>query len=232
LGDGTTVPRRLPVRVSGGLTFRRVFTAGLHTCGATLDSHAYCWGKNEDGQLGDGTTIQRVKPAAVAGGHRFKDVMVGAARGPSWNSASCGVTTDDRAYCWGDNVYGALGDGTTTSRSLPVAVSGGLAFAKVSEGGVHTCGVTTDNQAYCWGSNGNFQLGDGSQNDHATPTPVRGGLFRAITTGTFHTCALALDGRAYCWGINFDGQLGIGTFDDGGAGFRPHWSPEPVVGGT
>jgi alpha-tubulin suppressor-like RCC1 family protein len=229
LGDGTTARRLLPVRVRGGLAFRRVFTAGLHTCGATLDSHAYCWGKNEDGQLGDGTTIQKLTPVEVAGGYRFRDVQVGAARGGSWNAVSCAVTTDNRAYCWGDNLYGALGDGTTISRSIPVAVSGSFAFSKVSEGGVHTCGVTTDNRAYCWGSNGNWQLGDGSRSDRVTPSAVSGNLkFRAITTGTFHSCGITLEDRAYCWGNNFEGQLGIGTVD--GNPFTPHSSPEMVAG--
>jgi alpha-tubulin suppressor-like RCC1 family protein len=230
LGDGTKVRRLLPVRVRGGLTFRRVFTSGLHTCGTTLDSRAYCWGKNEDGQLGDGTTIPRLIPVRVAGGHRFRDVVVGAARDASWKSVSCGVTTGDRAYCWGDNVFGALGDGTTTSRSAPVAVSGGLAFSSVSEGGVHTCGVTTGNRAYCWGSNGNWQLGDGtgSQDGHLTPNAVAGDVqFRAITAGLFHTCAITPQNVAYCWGNNFKGQLGVGYFD--GTPFRPHASPEQVL---
>src|SRR6266496_430809 len=34
---------------------------------------------------------------------------------------TCGVTADNRAYCWGDNRYGELGDGTTTPRLVPVA---------------------------------------------------------------------------------------------------------------
>ena len=46
---------------------------------------------------------------------------------------SCGVTTDDRAYCWGAN-FGALGDGMTTGRLTPVAVTGGKLFRQVSAG--------------------------------------------------------------------------------------------------
>src|SRR5687768_4472971 len=36
---------------------------------------------------------------------------------------TCGVTTDDRAYCWGINDNGQLGDGTTTQRLTPVPVA-------------------------------------------------------------------------------------------------------------
>lgn len=235
LGDNTTSNRLLPVRVRGGLDFRRVFPAGFHSCGATTDSRGYCWGRNEDGQLGDGTTIQKKIPTLVIGGHRFTQVVAGAAQGGAWNSVSCGVTTADRAYCWGDNVAGQLGDGTSgfgLFRATPVAVSGGLLFDAVSTGGIHTCGVTTGNRAYCWGSDGNFQVGDGnfSQEQYTTPNAVTGGfLFRAVTAGTFHTCALTTGDQAYCWGNNFQGQLGIGTIDSG-AGFTPKSSPRAVVG--
>jgi alpha-tubulin suppressor-like RCC1 family protein len=235
VGDNTTTTRLLPVRVRGGLSFQRVFTAGLHSCGVTLDNRAYCWGRNEDGQLGDGTTIQKKVPTPVAGGHRFTRVSVGAAHGGDWSSVGCGVTSTDRVYCWGDNRFGQVGDGTSgfgLRRTIPVAVAGGLLFKGVSTGGVHTCGVTTTNRAYCWGSDGNFQLGDGSsfQENQVTPSPVAGGLlFRAITAGTFHSCAITTGDKAYCWGNNFQGQLGIGTTDDG-AGFTPKSSPRAVVG--
>jgi alpha-tubulin suppressor-like RCC1 family protein len=235
LGDNTKTTRLTPVRVRGGLAFRRVFTAGFHSCGATLDNRGYCWGRNEDGQLGDGTTIQKLKPALVAGNHNFIQIFVGAAHGGGWSSNSCGLTADQRAYCWGDNRGGQIGDGTAGQsliRTTPVAVLGGLQFSGLSTSGVATCGVTTGNRAYCWGSDGNFQVGDGNstQEQYTTPNAVTGGLqFRAITTGTFHTCAITTANAAYCWGNNFEGQLGIGTFDSGG-GFTAKSSPLAVVG--
>jgi alpha-tubulin suppressor-like RCC1 family protein len=235
LGDGTKTNRLTPVKVVGGLAFRRVFTAGLHTCGSTTNNRAYCWGRNEDGQLGDGTTIQKLKPTLVLGGHSFTQVTVGAGQGGAWSSVSCGQTTTNRAYCWGDNRAGQIGDGTSGQdliRRTPVAVKGGLLFSGLSSGGIHTCGVTTVNRAYCWGSDGNFQVGDGnfSQEQYVTPNAVTGGLqFRAITAGTFHTCAITTGDRAYCWGNNFQGQLGIGTVDSG-AGFTPKSAPIAVIG--
>jgi alpha-tubulin suppressor-like RCC1 family protein len=72
---------------------------------------------------------------------------------------TCGVTTDDRAFCWGEGSSGELGDGTNTSQLSPVAVAGGLRFRQVSAGTSYTCGVTIDDAAYCWGDNGAGQLG-------------------------------------------------------------------------
>src|SRR5204863_338595 len=64
---------------------------------------------------------------------------------------TCGVTSSGAAYCWGNNTYGGLGNGTTTGSTTPIAVSGGLTFATVSVGNEFTCGVTTSGAAYCWG---------------------------------------------------------------------------------
>src|SRR4051812_49152797 len=64
---------------------------------------------------------------------------------------TCGVTATGRAYCWGINYVGQVGDGTTTTRTRPVAVFGGLRFQHVSAGGGYTRGVTTDERGLFWG---------------------------------------------------------------------------------
>jgi alpha-tubulin suppressor-like RCC1 family protein len=76
---------------------------------------------------------------------------------------TCGVTTLNKAYCWGYNFTGALGDGSETNRLTPTAVLGGLLFDGVTPGDYHTCGVTTTGRAYCWGHNAYGQLGNGTR---------------------------------------------------------------------
>jgi alpha-tubulin suppressor-like RCC1 family protein len=220
LGDSSTFKRRLrPVQVAGGLRFRRASAGGIqdrgHSCGVTFDDRGYCWGYGGDGQLGDGKTFQRRTPRLVAGGLRFRQVLPGGAHSGAFASHSCGVTTDDRAYCWGSNDRGQLGDGTTTTRLKPVAVAGGLRFSGVSPGYDHTCGVTTGSAGYCWGYNYFGQLGDGSplgDGEHLSPVAVAGGLqLRAVSTGQAHSCGVTTDNRAYCWGADNAGQLGDGS---------------------
>lgn len=117
---------------------------------------------------------------------------------------TCGVTADDRAYCWGINDFGQLGDGTTTERLRPVPVAGGHRFRQVTATVLSTCGVTTTDRLYCWG-------------DLAGRTPVlrfRGMRFRHVSVNRYqggNHCGVTTEDRAYCWGSNFYGQLGDGT---------------------
>jgi alpha-tubulin suppressor-like RCC1 family protein len=220
LGDGVVVyTRTRPVLVAGGLRFRTVSAGGVfdrgHTCGVTYDDRGYCWGYGGDGQIGDGKIYQRWTPRAVAGGLLFREVRAGGTHSAAYASHSCGVTTDDRAYCWGSNDRGQLGDGTTATRLKPAAVAGGRRFRRVSPGYDHTCGVTPGGAAYCWGYNYSGQLGDGSalgDAEHLTPVAVTGGLvFTSVSAGEPHSCGVTTAARAYCWGADNAGQLGDGS---------------------
>jgi len=221
LGDGTTTFRVKPVLVLGGLTFRQVDAGGYaHTCGLTTDYRAYCWGFNGQGQVGDGTLyVNRLTPVPVTGNLLFIQVSAGFSHG-------CALTYPDRrAYCWGENSMGTLGDGTNISRLGPVAVSGARRFRQVSPGHYHTCGVTPTNQAWCWGLNSEGQLGDGTWAIRFSPVQVYGGYqFKQLDAGGRHTCAVTTEAQAYCWGFSGDGELGIGTTSS-----RPR--PRPVEGG-
>ena len=173
LGDGTMTNRSSPVLVQApaGVSFAAVTGGAAHTCGLTtgLSAAAYCWGGNGSGQLGDGTKTNQLTPVLVQApaGVSFAAVTAGAAH-------TCGVTAAGAAYCWGDNGFGQLGDGTTTSQSSPVLVQApaGVSFAAVTGGVAHTCGVTAAGIAYCWGRNLEGQLGDGTTTDRLTPVRV------------------------------------------------------------
>jgi alpha-tubulin suppressor-like RCC1 family protein len=129
------------------------------------------------------------------------------------DSHTCGVTTDGRAYCWGNNFTGQLGDGTRTDHILPAPVLGGLRFGNVSVGRDHTCALTRDHRAYCWGYGGGGRLGDGSNGTITRePVAVAGGLrFAQVKAGSSHSCGITAAGEAYCWGDNQFGQLGDHT---------------------
>jgi alpha-tubulin suppressor-like RCC1 family protein len=212
LGDGQmpiNTSRTTPVAVLGGLRFRHVSAGYEHTCGVTTEYRVYCWGLNFFGQLGRGTqgsdNFSFSTPAEVVGGRRYRQVRAG-------YSHTCAITLEDVAFCWGENGYGQLGDGTTTWRPRPVRVLGTMAWRQLSGGGEHTCGVTKSDQLYCWGLNDHGQLGTGRTTNSARPAPVSGGRqFHQVEAGGYHSCGVTTAYAAYCWGLNFNGALGDGT---------------------
>jgi alpha-tubulin suppressor-like RCC1 family protein len=214
LGDGTGIDRTAPTAVTGGLRFLQVSAGADHSCGVTTANRTYCWGNNFFGQLGEGRTVfESPTPLAIASGRRFRRVSTSR----RFESAfTCAVTTDDRAFCWGNGRFGQIGDGKTFRRFTPRAVIGGHHFLEVVAGGDHTCGVTTANKAFCWGINSSGQLGDGiTEILTAEPSPVADGrAVRQARAGGSHSCGVTLNNRAFCWGSNFNGALGDGTTTD------------------
>jgi alpha-tubulin suppressor-like RCC1 family protein len=209
LGDGTIASRSSPTAVAGGLSFRQVIAGDQHTCGATTGNRGYCWGRNAEGQLGIGIygiRNGRQVPTAVLGGLSFRQVLAGRVH-------TCGVTTSDRAYCWGYNGDGELGNGTLSGRQTrPLAVVGGLSFRWLAPGHYHTCGTTLANKGYCWGRNSFGEVGDGTTSIRPRPVAVAGGLqFRMVTSGFYHSCGVTTDDRGFCWGYNNYAQVGDGT---------------------
>lgn len=106
------------------------------------------------------------------------------------DSYACGLRKNGQAYCWGRNLFGELGDGNAPNDSdVPVEVSGAIAFASVSAGGLHACALTAGGQAYCWGTNDRGQLGDDNAPIRtAVPVAVAGGSLTcaSLSAGTHH----------------------------------------------
>jgi len=209
LGDGTSKDRKTPVVVSGLSSEVVAIAAGSsHTCALTKAGAVWCWGNNYWGQLGDGTTEDSKTPVAVSG---LSSGVVAIAAGGGF---TCALTKAGAVWCWGNNHWGQLGDGTTTDRHTPVAASGlSSGVVAIAAGGNHSCALTYTGAALCWGRNDRGQLGDGTSKNRETPVAVSGlsGGVASIAGGSFHTCALTEAGAVKCWGRNHRGQLGDGT---------------------
>jgi alpha-tubulin suppressor-like RCC1 family protein len=205
-----------PRRVSSSVPFTKLSVGDFNACGLSEDGAIYCWGLNRSGELGavatsmcDGEPCNRI-PAPVVTDLRFTDISVGA-------FFTCGISTNERTYCWGENNDGQLGSGTFSPREPhPVPINSTLSFVKVFAGQSTACALDAEGAAYCWGYNNEGEIGDGSTSKRATPVPIGQGLrFTSLSLGSFHGCGIATDGYAYCWGYNSTKQLGIGR--DGSA---------------
>ena len=106
-------------RVAGGLVFRSISAGWSLTCGVTFDNAGYCWGINDAGEAGIGqeSTTGVKTPTRVNSPVAFRSITAGI-------YTACGISLDDKLYCWGSGLTGAIGDGTRgTNRLSPVPVS-------------------------------------------------------------------------------------------------------------
>ena len=156
----------------------------------------------------------------------YSTVVTGAAYG-------CGFHDDGVLDCWGNNLDGQLGVGSSADDRLsPGRVGGGHHFVMADAGVGHTCAVAFGGEAWCWGSHLWGQLGSGRQPEGEFPlerSPVRvaGDLrFSSVGVGVSHSCGLTNEGEAWCWGAGPQGQRG-----DGATGFDRVVSPVRVAGG-
>ena len=190
-----------------------------YVCAVALDGRAYCWGSNSNGKIGSGNTSSALVPSAVKISGALVGKVIKQIEPSSAGNHSCVIASDDKAYCWGHNGFGQLGNNNTVNSLTPVAVdTAGVLVSKtikqIASGGISSCVIASDDKAYCWGSNNFGQLGNGNLKNSSTPTPVSttgvlaGKTIKQITAGTEFTCAIASDDKAYCWGSNSSGQLG------------------------
>ncbi len=112
---------------------------------------------------------------------------------------------------WGSNYWGHLGDGTTTDRQAPVAVSGPTGVIAVAGGLSHSLALTSEGRLWSWGRNLHGELANGSTISTITPalTSVTGAV--AVAACDYHTLVVKSDGTVWGWGNNAAGALGNGS---------------------
>ena len=152
LGDGTKANQDTPQPVNGlAPSFNATQVAASYSSAcASNETHAWCWGYNQYGQLGDGTTTSQDSGAndPVIGSGTFDAPIADLQCG---GHHCCMLLASGNMSCWGYNNYGQLGDGMTTNQNKPVVVAGlDGAIALMSVGYQSSCAVTFDNELYCW----------------------------------------------------------------------------------
>ncbi len=212
LGDGTEEDSTTPVEVVGLSSDARAIAVGMnHSCALLDTGGVQCWGSNTVGQLGSGSTGGTSAPVAVVG--LSSGVQAIAAGGLH----TCALLDSGAVRCWGVNLNGQLGNGTTNSANAPVEVTGLSSGATaIANGFMHTCALLDSGGVRCWGMNDRGQLGDGTTSDALAPVDVSGlpSGAQGISAGAYATCAVLESGAASCWGDNQFGQLGDGTATD------------------
>jgi alpha-tubulin suppressor-like RCC1 family protein len=221
------------INLPTNVRFQSIALGDGHSCGVASNGMAFCWGNGTSGRLGTGNTTNYNRPEQVlntnlAAGEKFKSVALGM-------NHSCGLTTVGNVFCWGDDLYGQLGNGTgsTSPVTLPVAIeTAAIAnvfdrkFVSIYAGPFHTCAINAVGKAFCWGDDFGEKLGNGTGSPNlcngsdpcaASPIPVNDTAlgteksFVKLALGRNSSCGLAVNGTMFCWGDDTNGQQGNGA---------------------
>ena len=135
--------------------------------------------------------------------------------------------------CWGYNLYGSLGSGSTQMVAWnmvrdrpPLQLPDGLIPTAVATGYAHTCVLFSNGKVCCFGiysaiGTGNTVSLGLSLNDMGNNLPFvsfpAGSSIRAVAAGYLHTCVLMFSWAITCWGSNVGGELGIGSMNPVGS---------------
>lgn len=229
LGIGSHVYKVAPNQVHGpgdvGYLTGITAVAGGNEMSVALknDGTVWTWGLNYHGSLGDGSSSDSSTPVQV---HGPGDVgfLTGITAISSAGSQVLALKNDGTVWAWGFNLFGMLGDGTTSDSNVPVQVHGvgDVGFltgvSAVASGSFVSMALKSDGTVYMWGHGAQGQMGNGSNSDSHVPVQVHGvgnvGFLTGITAidaSYEEGFAVKSDGTLYGWGYNFYGILGDNT---------------------
>lgn len=224
-GNGTPDASPDPVAVAGSHDFTALTLDASTACGLEAGGKIFCWTAADAGRTGVDPAPAKGTPAEVAGGRTYTSVRAANEERTGTASLVCAIDSGTKAWCWGNNSAGQLGNGSTTDSLVPVAVTGGHDFKTLTVSPSAVCGIDASSHAWCWGDNSSGQLGIGSTTAAKDPAAVDSATtYTAITAATNNGksfCAIVADGAAKCWGENGYGQAREGSTD-------PVTSPNPV----
>lgn len=191
-----------------------------HVCARFMRGGIACWGRNSEGEIGVASTDSCgelgygvdpcvPRPTFVTGSATVNgstQSFSGVSRIAVGERHTCVLAARGSAWCWGSNLNGELGNGTTnpvaTGVSTPTPVAG-PPFTAISAGAFATCGVS-DSALYCWGQL-TYQL-------PSSTTPqllsLRNSWTDDLKVGANNACARSTTAGWTCWGSNVYGQLG------------------------
>lgn len=213
LGLGDLVDRSTPVQIGTSTDWAQVrahygFGGGPSTAIKT-DGTLWTWGKNDSGQLGLGDTINRSSPTQVGSLTNWSRVFV------TRNSGVLAIKTNGTLWAWGNNYFGVLGLGNSTTYSSPVQVGALTDWINI-DGLRNAASVKANGTLWVWGRGLGGANGQGNELDQNSPKQVGTLTNWASATAGAQGAAFGIktDGTLWSWGKNYSGNLGLSNTTD------------------
>lgn len=213
LGDGqdagSLVP--VPVHLPAGTVVSATARSGYTAYALTSSGAVYAWGYGTFGELGNGSGNSSALPVKVS--FPSGTVITAIAAG---EYAAYALTSTGKVLAWGYGDDGELGNGSTSSSDIPVAVTlpSGTRVTAIAAEDLGGLALTSAGRVLAWGSNTDGQLGNGSFTGSDLPVPVSlpsGTKIASIAAGPYNGYLITSAGSELTWGYGVLGELGNAT---------------------
>ena len=224
LGNGATAIRQnTPTlftinALNEGETITKFNLSNSYAFATTSEGRIFTWGETPNGRILTPTLF-------TIAGLNLNETISSIHTNPS-GSHSFFITSSNRVFAQGNNLYGQLGRGSSgfsSSAATPILInfaglSGGEFVDRFSVGGTFTVALTNQNRIYVMGENRGYQLGDGTTSERNAPTIISNAFLNGenisyIRSGKDHTFLITSNNKIFVWGLNATGTGA--TYGDG-----------------
>lgn len=204
-------------------------------CAIDHNHQLWCWGNSEFDQLG--INRRPFSRLAVKIDHRpfnNNDPLLFKKVSPSTEHI-CGLSLNNKIWCWGNNVVGNLGNNSKVSSPVPQTIHSrnNLRFTHLSSGRYNNCALSFEGELWCWGPDYGGKLGNKDKGASIIPEripivinpPEEESLtcnlndgncssnYTKLTATGGSICGLTQENQLWCWGSNSENQLGIASIN-------------------
>lgn len=207
LGVNDLVDRLKPVQVGTSADWLKIATGEAFSVALQKDGSLWTWGSNFYKELGlNSTDLYKNTPQKILTSSGYKAITAGEKFGMA-------IKNDGSIWGWGLNIYGYLGNGSTTGYEIPTQTITGN-WTSIAAGQEHSLGLKPDGTLWSWGKGTTGQLG---RNVSVVSNLIPGQVgssnnWMAIEAGADNSFGIMNDGTLWGWGWNQWGELGTGDF--------------------
>ena len=208
LGDGRTLTpptdQLTPEQIGISQAWARVAVGPFYTLAIKMDGTLWAWGANSHSELGDGTTTDRHAPVQIGSAANWRTVV---ATPSQQGYSTLALRTDGTIWGWGDNTYGQLGDGTTTTQPAPEQIGTDTNWASIAHGLRDTYAIKTDGTLWAWGNQAGGFGNSPPSNLHVPSQVGTDADWQSVSTSSVAVIALKADHTMWGWGENYYGEV-------------------------